>query len=224
MCSTQNENLINGVLDSFIGKGQAFTAFEVSLEAKKQGADERHRDMREYIHQCRVLNDELEFGIYAKTLVPVGNGHKAFLYHVNTFDPSTYVPLDTNIFPPNVLSNVPIAATQQTNSDIGYKLDYRNRLLIPTSFLRGLGISPGQRVNVVKLNQGGLKLVSESVQINTDDIANQQVVEKNGDIRLSFGTLTAAGFQVAMFQIEISTYENENAVEIYNIDSQGLRL
>jgi hypothetical protein len=253
MCSVDNQNLINAVLDDFIGKGQAFTAFEVSIEAKKRGATERHRDMRDFIHQCQCLNDELQFGGYEKTLVPVGGGNKAFLYHHNTFDPSGYVPLDTSNNAPSVftgitnqggVSNPGISpqdainasqninklldpSTQQTNSDIGYKVDYRNRLLVPTNFLRSVPAISGQRVNVVKLGQGGLKLVGETVQIDSNDTATQQVVERNGDIRLSLTTLLASGLQIAsdrVFQIETSTYGQYPAVEIFNIDLQGVRL
>lgn len=231
MCSVDNQNLINAVLDDFIGKGQAFTAFEVSIEAKKRGATERHRDMRDFIHQCQCLNDELQFGSYEKTLVPVGGGNKAFLYHHNTFNPSGYVPLDTsnNASSTPSVSNNPIVdpSTQQTNSDIGYKVDYRNRLLVPTNFIRSVPAISGQRVNVVKLGQGGLKLVGETVQIDSNDTATQQVVERNGDIRLSLTTLLASGLQIAsdrVFQIETSTYGQYPAVEIFNIDLQGVRL
>ena len=76
--------------------------------------------MRNYIHQCQCLNDELEFGGYEKTLVDVGNGQQAFLYHPNAYDPSQYVPLDTNNAPsqpPAADSTGAVAAAQSSDDD-----------------------------------------------------------------------------------------------------------
>jgi len=232
MCSPQNQTLINNVLDDYVSQGRAFTAFEVSIEAKKRGATERHRDMRAYIHSCQSLNDELEFGSYSKTLVPVGGGNNAFLYHPNSFDPANYVPLDTNQSPaptqPNSVSAPATSAAAATptvdDGDIGHSLDHRNRLMIPTSFIRGLGVDPGNRVNVVR-NNGSIFLIPEANAVADGDTATQQVVERNGDLRLSLGTLMSASLQTGNFQIESSSYNNSNAaIEVYNIDSDGNRL
>src|SRR5882672_3198958 len=89
--STQER--INEVVQEWIRAGKMFTAFEVSLEAKKRGAEERHRNMREYEHET-IFRLGIERGDYTRTLMDVGAPEQAWVYHTLAGNPYDYVPLD----------------------------------------------------------------------------------------------------------------------------------
>jgi hypothetical protein len=227
MCTPQNSQIIDTVVKEFLDRGQAFTAFEVSLEAKKRGATERHRDMKNYIHQCPVLNDEMEFGNYDKTLVHVGNEGgqplQAFLYHPKSYDASTYKPLERKggSSQPAAVPSVPALAASTAGAvngsgaaaldpdepdDGSYAVDYRNRLMIPTKFLRGMSATPGELVHVYADTDGVGTCIFLSKTAPTGDgvTSKTQMVERNGDLRLSQTTLTGSGFTGNKFLIENS--------------------
>ena len=225
MCTPQNSQIIDTVIKEFLDRGQAFTAFEVSLEAKKRGATERHRDMKNYIHQCAGLNDEMEFGDYSKTLVSVGNEGgqplQAFLYHPKSYDASTYKPLERKGgAPPTPTPALPALAASTTPNGTGtavldpdepddgsYAVDYRNRLMIPTKFLRGISANPGELVHVYSESDGVGNCIYLSKTAPTKDgvTSKTQMVERNGDLRLSQTTLQGSGLSGTNFLIENNT-------------------
>src|SRR5579864_5141239 len=45
------QSRIDDIVAQWVREGKLFTAFEVSLAVKEQGVRERHRNMREYVHQ-----------------------------------------------------------------------------------------------------------------------------------------------------------------------------
>ena len=45
------QGLVNEIVAEWVSGGKMFTAFEVSLEAKKRGVHERHRNLREFVHE-----------------------------------------------------------------------------------------------------------------------------------------------------------------------------
>jgi hypothetical protein len=230
MCTPQNSQIIDTVVKEFLDRGQAFTAFEVSLEAKKRGANERHRDMKNYIHQSAGLNDEMEFGDYTKTLVSVGNEGgqplQAFLYHPKSYDPNTYKPLERKgggsppLIPqvptPSLAASAAPSATATLDPDEpddgSYAVDYRNRLMIPTKFLRGISANPGELVHVYAESDGVGNCIYLSKTAPTKDgvTSKTQMVERNGDLRLSQTTLQSSGLSGTNFLIE----NNSDSVKV----------
>lgn len=213
MCNTVNQEIINEVLKTFIDQGRAFTAFEVSLEAKSKGATERHRDMKGYIHSSELITDNMEFGDYSQTLVNVGTEQgqtlKAFLYHPKSFDPNTYNPLirggqfanknSVAVIPP--VANLTDGTTTPTvsPSSESYVLDSRDRLLIPTSYMRKVGFEPG---NTAYIYQEG-DAVAVGPKEPSLGVNKTQKVERDGDIRIARSTLEQNGLAASSFVIEV---------------------
>ena len=83
---------IDRIIKQWLLGGRMFTAFEVSLEIKSQGSRERHRNMRESIHEA--LNRLTSQFDYDRTLMDVGAPTQAFVYHHKQDNPQIYVPLD----------------------------------------------------------------------------------------------------------------------------------
>ena len=229
MCSPSNSALIDNVIREWTGQNRAFTAFEVSLEAKSRGATERHRDMRAYIHQTQALVDQMEFGDYQQTLIPVGSEKgqtlQAFLYHPKSYDVSRYQPLSRKgqapqqVTPPASIPTPAIAATSPSTTpslsavldgdddhdtgDDAFHLDYRKRLLVPTKYLREAGFKQGDNVCVLADSVCHSILIVKDEPSTANFTVKVQRVEKDGDLRLSQTTLQGAGLNGDKFSIDI---------------------
>ena len=234
MCTDSTKNIINSVLDTFLGQKRAFTAFEVSLEAKQRGATERHRDMKDYIHTCQIMKDETEFGDYEKTLISVGQGRQAYLYHLSSYDINQYVPLHMGgaTSTPSTSTTQTVSTTTPTQSsstnngfwvDHVHTVDHRNRLMVPTRYMRDAGFDAGDHVNVVRSN-GSLFVTSATTAVKTGDTVSSQIVERNGDIRVALSNLVQAGLQNGSFDFIDTSYNGDPAVEVFNVDSNGNRI
>src|SRR5262245_16464278 len=157
--SNSIQDKINEIVTEWIGAGKMFTAFEVSLEAKKRGAEERHRNMREYEHET-IFRLGIERGDYTRTLMDVGAPEQAWVYHTLGGNPYDYVPLDRSDFVqapaharPRGVRN-PVRLTPGLASPFAipagaYGTDQRGRVCIPVSLLSALGVGPGDKVNVL---------------------------------------------------------------------------
>src|SRR5262245_35534198 len=89
---------IDEIADEWIHAGKMFTAFEVSLAVKQRGVKERHRNMREYIHEV-IHRLGIQRGDYSRTLMDVGAPEQAWVYHTIGANPYEYVPLDRTGMP-----------------------------------------------------------------------------------------------------------------------------
>lgn len=213
MCSPSNQQLIDTIVSDWVGETRPFTAFEVSLEAKKRGADERHRDMKGYIHQS--LQREVDFGNYVRTLVPVGNEQgqqlEAYLYHPDGYDVSLYQPLNRNYrTPQQVGSSIP-ALTHQTSAtsvaddeeddlsvDNTYELGVNDTLLVRKQYLESIGLEPGDTIYVYSDNLGELALSKNDPSLPT---SRQQIVHTRGYVRLSKQRLQEFGLYGQKFEV-----------------------
>jgi hypothetical protein len=94
MCKTlniqpQNVTLLDLVLTELSGGGEMFTAWDITSRAKKQGATQFHRDMKDFVHE---KFDDGSLGVldYTRTLVPTPTGD-AWLYHKVGADIQPYI-------------------------------------------------------------------------------------------------------------------------------------
>lgn len=225
MLTDPQKAIIDAVIAEFVSADRAFTAFEVSLEAQQRGVQARHRHLRDHIHACKALTDITEFGDYEKTLVDVGQGHQAFLYHRFDYDTANYTPLNQTSPPPvsippaasaqpagpAVFSPTPVPTVSDDGSDGGdsnvdphYQPDYRNRLMVPTKFLRELGLAPGEMATLA-LDKNTLWLFKDT-DPGYPQPQYRQVVERNGDLRLSQSRLVESGLTGNRFEIKTEKY------------------
>jgi hypothetical protein len=172
MCDSASQVLIDDVVDEKINAQEMFTAFDISLEVRRRGGTERHREMKGYIHD--VMKDKVQNGDYNTTSVAIPNGNppQAILYYHAFSDPSTYKPLNRQA-PQNQPQPAVQPALQASPQQADYNytavtndsqdgddtsavdglvsvgkfhLDSRDRLLVPTKFLRDAGFNAGDKV------------------------------------------------------------------------------
>lgn len=232
------EKTVRGFLD----EGRAFSAFEVTIETRtREGIRLRHKDVQGDCHEISCLRDAVEFGwddssggsvtwCKSQYMKSPGTGWY-FVYHPNTFDMSNYKPLQTTQAagaslppsPPVVAPDPSVPASifispQPTdsggkNDDGSFSTDYRQRLLVPTSFLREAGLKPGDECHVVCDKTNNIvMLVADGTSFSGQDVRiTTQRVERHGDIRLSSTTIKAADLDADKFVIE-NAQESQTAV------------
>lgn len=192
---------INEVVTEFVHSGKMFTAFEVSLEVKNRGGEERHRNMREYVHET-IFRLGIERGDYSRTLLDVGAPEQAWVYHTLGSNPYDYVPLDrgdrevvpAHSRPRGVRNPTRLVAGLSSPFAIppgAYGTDQRGRLCIPVSLLSQLGVGPGEQVNVLCDPANEQAMISKT-SATTGSADTHYTVEGDGNVRITQGTLEKA--------------------------------
>jgi hypothetical protein len=196
---------INDVVSNWVNEGRMFSAFEVSLAVKDQGVRERHRNMRDAVHEVifRIGGPQG----YSRTLMDVGAPEQAWVYHPKSTSPYRYRPLDrgdgksTPADDPSFVAP-PIrnpralawASTAQAMVPPGaFGTDQRGRLCLPVTLLQGLGVSAGRRVRVqCEPSQERLTIAAlDDSEVQTADTT--YTAEPDGNVRLTQSTLDRAG-------------------------------
>ena len=90
MCSYDNEQILRGVIEEKVSQEKAFTAFDITMQAKKKGMSESHRFCKNTTH--RILADD--YPEYNKTLIDIPGASQAFLYYPDGYDIDEYVAMD----------------------------------------------------------------------------------------------------------------------------------
>ncbi len=194
---------INEVVAEWVSGGKMFTAFEVSLEVKKRGVEERHRNMREYVHET-IFRLGIERGDYSRTLMDVGAPEQAWVYHTLDRNPYEYVPLDRTGMDPIPASARPRGVRNPMRLTAGlaspfaiptgaYGTDQRGRLCVPVGLLTNLGVGPGERVNVLCDPANEQALITKDTGVNQDNPDTTYTLEGDGNVRITQGTLEKAG-------------------------------
>ena len=98
---------IDDIVEEWISANKMFSAFEVSLEVKKRGLNERHRNMKSSVHDSIAEHGD---GKYTRTLMDVGAPVHAWVYHPLTENPYTYEGLPRNDRPARARAVTPRAA------------------------------------------------------------------------------------------------------------------
>jgi bifunctional DNA-binding transcriptional regulator/antitoxin component of YhaV-PrlF toxin-antitoxin module len=208
-----------------------FTGYDVTIETRsRESVKLRHEECRGAIHEIQILNDAIEFGHeppsgppvhWMKSQKSMSNGQWAFVYHPSNVDPQGYQPRATSNFkdstsPSQVASISSIASDSGgLQSDGSFLTDHRNRLLIPTRFLEAAGLKPGNQVCVLSdANTNTVWLCKDDPFNDATIRATTQVVERNGDIRLSSRTLSSASLNGSKFVIENTNKNNSQLVQI----------
>jgi hypothetical protein len=193
---------INEVIAEFIREGKMFTAFEVSLAVKQRGIHERHRNMREFVHET-IFRLGIERGDYSRTLMDVGAPEQAWVYHTVGTNPYDYVPLDRTGMETVPQSARPRGVRNPTRLSAmsspfaippgAYGTDQRGRLCVPVNLLDGLGVGPGERVNVLCDPANEQALLTKATANDPGHPDTSYTVEPDGNVRMTQGTLEKAG-------------------------------
>ena len=239
MCNIASDILdkLETTLDEFEKQDRAFTGYDLTCETReREGIKLRHNDIRGEIHSIPKLVDLIDFGDYQKIQIQAPNGGSVILYCPNGYDPNSYRFRQAQTHhqpkpaqpatPPTITAPTPtpapsLALTSDGDSDGTlpdsggqltdgkYATDYRNRLFIQTRFLREAGLGAGDPAYVTATTN---KItIRKSPPTTAHDT---QVVERNGDMRLSSKALRKAGLDGTKFEIENSDDGGETVIEI----------
>ncbi len=211
------ENTLNEIITEWTNEGRVFTAFEVSLEAKKRNVEERHRNMRDRIHEIIHLVAG-PGSSYSRTLMDVGAPEQAWVYHPLRANPYEYEPLPRNDQPrqprPSVLPRAPRNPVALSTGNAApavippgaYGTDQRGRLCLPVNLLAQIGVTAGQRVNVVCDPANEQMLITRANAPGTPDSTTPDTsytAEPDGNVRITQGTLEKAALDgVQCYRIE----------------------
>ena len=193
MCTATNKQIVEDVVIDFVKAGRMFTAVDATREAKSQGATERHLHMKGSVHSMQKYMEDNE---YERTLIDVGNGNKAFLYHPDHLDPNDYVVAGS--LTPKATSAAPVVQVS------GKKLrtatpDKDGRICVSGDVLKKANILPGDRVGVTVTST---EAVIGEAKKDSDIVLS---VHADGRVRINPTTLKSMG-NVSRFQIEIEAH------------------
>jgi len=232
-------DMLEKTVRQFLDEGRMFTAYDVTIETRdREGVQMRHKDVRGACHEIQILSDACDFGWddpsgdtveWDRSRVDMPGSRWAFVYHLASLDPSGYATQPTTAQPttqpttttaPTTIPTPSSAGPTITRSDSGgknddgsFSTDYRDRLFIPTAFLRDAGLKAGDEChiicdkdnNLILLAADGTNFQSSDVKITT------QRVERHGDLRLSSTTIKSAEIDTEKFVIE-NTQQSQTAV------------
>jgi len=215
MCSSANAGLIQDVCREKVTAGELFTAFDISLEVQRRAKtlfvpSERHRDMKDTIHETMETYATHNGGEYSRTLMDVGAPEKAFVYHHITNDPANYKALDRSQFDrPALTPTVP----SQTTPDGAFHVDARGTLCALADDLRHIGAMPGMKIVAVAGN-GKVKLYTETfaqtLTFSKDEPQTEYTVDKYGNVRITQYTLRQANIGGVLYSFE----HNDSSITI----------
>lgn len=227
MCNVAQDVMdkLTTTVKQFLDEGRMFTAYDVTIETRtREKMNLKHADTRGAVHEIDILRDAMDFGHdgsngtikWNKSQMPMPDNQWAFVFHPSNLDPKQYqprAPAARNTAPASQLKQLPpalsISSNDGTASDSGgqqpdgtFATDYRERLMIPTRFMREAGINSGDNCYVIADSKSNMVLVCKEDPSLQGVNFTVQKVEKDGELRLSSKTLRLADLTDNKFVIE----------------------
>lgn len=95
MCNATVIDILWDIIEKKMENKEAFTAFDITMAAKKQGCTSRHKDIKNTIHRLIANNDNYVDFEYDKELIDIpGIDKKAYLYRPEGYNTEDYIPMD----------------------------------------------------------------------------------------------------------------------------------
>lgn len=243
MCvsSPDTMKMLEKTVTQFLEEGRMFTGYDVTIVTREREKIKlEHKTVRGDIHEIEALVDALDYGYdnskgetskWEKAQVNMGNGQWAFVFYPQGMDPQAYKPRQPNQQGQNVPNTLTQAPTAPVNSistvndvttdsggqqtDGTFSTDYRNRLLVPTRFMKEAGMEPGDEVTVLAdKNVGAIFIAKNGVTVTGSMLVTVQHVERNGDIRLSTKTMKEAEIEGQKLKIEAVDVSGTKMVKV----------
>jgi hypothetical protein len=188
MCDTVTRQILEDVIRGKVDRGEMFTAFEISLEAQQRGVTERHRHLKQAIHQ--YFEGGHMGGVYTRTLIHIPEAPQAaWLYHRTVDDPALFRPLDRSRMRPARSG----AGQRAPRTAAGYGVDRRARVCVPVQLLRRAGLQPGdEAVVLVDRKTHSLALRKACPSSARSRKLTSYRVDRYGNVRIAQGVLQRA--------------------------------
>jgi hypothetical protein len=153
MCDAATETKVLSAIDGRITAQQPFSAFDITVELRRQGVAERHKNLKGVVHQAFA---DGRMGDWQKTMVTFPNAPiPAWLYHPPGADVAGYMaglqgpPVAIVQPPPQAQAPVPPApppAAPRTGVGSGVVKDPGvSCLYVPSTLAAKVGITPGNK-------------------------------------------------------------------------------
>jgi RNA-directed DNA polymerase len=88
MADAKSQSIVAEVTRRRVQAGEAFTAFDITTQARAEGAFIRHDEARDLVQT--LFQDGSMGTAYRRTILDLGGGARPFLYHRFDTDPATY--------------------------------------------------------------------------------------------------------------------------------------
>ena len=88
MANAKDRQVVEQVVQSRVAAGAMFTAYDITVQARAQGAQIRHGEARDIVHN--MFNNGTMGASYQRSVVDIGIATNPFVYHRYTDDPSQY--------------------------------------------------------------------------------------------------------------------------------------
>jgi len=161
-----NNDTIQAKVEEFVNDEEAFTSVDIANAIKRDGTWIRNRVVAAWLRD--KFFQIIIGGSYSQTMISVGQGKQANLYHPYFFDKNNYTDKDQNALNPDdfnaIHPNTPVTPSTSVSddSDSDEEQDFNEdsrtvsisleRLWIPSSIINQLGMKPGDYVDSIKLN------------------------------------------------------------------------
>ena len=219
------EQLYIKTIGEFVEQGRPFTGYDLTLRTREREKIRlRHEDHKAGIHEIQVLVDLVDFDTWNKELRDLnGNGLQAFLYYPDGYDISQYKPLTQVQFQPSTpsISSIPAVCATPANPvgvplndddedtddsggelpDGSFKLDYKNRLLVPSRFLKTIDANASDIIKI-DCQVGKVVLTKADPHDPSLQFADTKIVEHGGHVRIYQKYLNASGLTGNKYQIK----------------------
>jgi bifunctional DNA-binding transcriptional regulator/antitoxin component of YhaV-PrlF toxin-antitoxin module len=204
MCSPQNTKIIRDILTATTADNEPFTAYDITLAARRKGVRERHDDIKQVVHDV-YANSEMP-SVYIRSIVNLTGGAQPFLYHPTWKSPRDYERAHSTSrsgmsSPPSssmsigtatATATVPAASmtTAVTANSEEVTVDRRHRIWVPCRFLRALGLDQGDEVFVWYSGDPSEFYVTATAPNNPCGTVYSYLVDRYGNIGISQSAIT----------------------------------
>lgn len=162
-----NEQIIQTQVNDFITKDEAFTSVDIANAIKRAGTWVRNREVATWLRR-NFNNPDYEI-----TMIDVGRGFRANLYHPDYFDPNNYDRKNQKAMNPDDFKTLHsindeddnIVISQTKSEDTEEEQDFyensrtvkisKGRIWVPASIINQLGLDIGHMVDHVVLGIPG---------------------------------------------------------------------
>jgi antitoxin component of MazEF toxin-antitoxin module/pterin-4a-carbinolamine dehydratase len=178
-----------------------FTSVDISNAIKEDGTWIMNRDVATFLRRYDFSNDSYERTVIVVT--PNGKTARATLYHPDYADPSNYVKTNQKTLkkaevdtkhPPTLVTQqqsviVLTTATQASlpaiinSTNEMYECIVRERFRIPKNVVKAIGLKPGDKVDITKIDATLLSKISDKLVVTKDGRIN--IMAKNLKNRVS---------------------------------------
>lgn len=246
MLNSATTEIIDGIILEWTQQGRAFTIYEVSREAQermKAGGMPfiRHKDLHDYYDHCYALQQVLG-SEYTQTIIripdPVQGLVEPWLYHLGTYDPANYKPIDRSLLvgpspvPKGPAPNSPLPGMsaivtlpdgcdtmdddEKVDKEV-FKENVSGEIWIGKDTLESAGFMPSDPIYLFAQG-GGIILCPEFPWSDSHKNATLVItrqVEQKGNTRLSRVVRKQLGLDSSGVRADRITWEGKNCLAFY---------